>query len=88
MALLEELMITATLRSYDTLTAVSGDVMAELLFSCCTPPWQSATSMFARFAPSKESNMSLKGVKENARIQIVQRTRNYTEEEDTELLTL
>lgn len=32
--------------------------------------------------------MSLKGVKENARIQIVQQKINYTEEEDSELLTL
>lgn len=87
-ALLETLMITATLRSYDTLTAASGDVTAELLSPSCTPPRQSDTSIWARFAPSKESNTSLKGVKENARLQVVQRTGNETEEEDGEFVLL
>lgn len=88
-ALLEELMITATLRSYDTLSAVSGDVMVGLLSPSCTPPWQSDTLMCARFAPSEESNTSLKGVKENAKLRVAQQTRNEAAEEDGEfVLTL
>lgn len=42
--------------------------------------------MFASFAPSKESNMSLNSIKENTRPQIVQQTKNYIEGEF--LLTL
>ena len=82
-------MITATLRSYDTLSAVSGDVMVGLLSPSCTPPWQSDTLMCARFAPSEESNTSLKGVKENAKLRVAQQTRNEAAEEDGEfVLTL
>lgn len=88
MAQWEELMITAALRSCDTLTAVSGTVVVGLMASPCTLPCHSATLMLPRFAPSKESKMSLKSVKGNTRPETEQQRNDIEVEEGDLLLSL